>query len=141
MIMNKRSILFFPIGVAAFLIYSAQTLAVVPPVDGKGVPAVAVCPPSAAGTTGLQVLHFDKIIFTITGRLLAASPNDQPALDKVPLNTELDIKVKDNPRTVADLKGKILTFLGAADTVSPAVNDNRLNIHIIDVKYAVICAK
>jgi len=139
--MNKRSILFFPISIAAFVLYSTQTLAAVPPVDGKGVPAVAVCPPTVAGTTGLQVLHFDKIIFMITDRLVAANPNDQPALDKVPLNTELDIKVKDNPKTVADLKGKILTFLGAADLVSPVVNNNRLNIRIIDVKYAVVCAK
>ena len=138
--MNKRSILFFPTGIAAFVLYSAQALAAVPPVDGKGVPAFARCPPTATGVIQ-PVLHFDKIIFMITGKLLAANPNDQPALDKVPLNTELDIKVKDNPRTVADLKGKVLTFLGAADLVSPVVNDNRLNIHIIEVKYAVVCAK
>jgi len=139
--MNKRSILFFPISVAAFVLYSAQALAAVPTIDPRGVPAVAACPPTAAGTNGSAVLHFDKIIFMVTGKLIAANPNDQPALDKVPFNTELDIKVKDNPRTVADLKGKILTFLGAADLSSPIANDNRLNIHIINVEYAVICGK
>jgi len=138
--MNKRSILFFPISVAAFVLYSAQTLAAVPLVDGKGVPAVATCAPTVSGTVGEPVRHFDKIIFMITNRLVAANTADQPALDKIPLNTELDIKVKDNPRTVADLKGKVLTFLGAADSSLPTGVDNRLNIRIIDVEYAVICA-
>jgi len=140
MIMNKRSILFFPICVAAFVLYSAQTLAAVPPVDGIGRPAVATCAPIAAGTAGAAVLHFDKIIFMITNKLVAANTADQPTLDKIPLNTELDIKVKDNPKTVADLKGKVLTFLGAADSSSPTGVDNRLGIRIIDVEYAVICA-
>jgi hypothetical protein len=52
----------------------------------------------------------------------------------VPRLTELDIKVKDNPKTVADLKGKVLTFLGAATTAT-----NRALIRIVDVEYAVIC--
>jgi len=139
--MNKRSILFFPISVSACVLYSAQTLAAVPPVDGKGVPAVATCAPTVSGTNGAAVLHFDKIIFMITGKLVAANSSDQPALDKVPLNTELDIKVKDNPKTVADLKGKVLTFLGALPNSTAALpNQNRSFIQIIDVEYAVVCA-
>lgn len=139
--MNKRSNLFFPISAAALALCSTQALSAVPPVDGKGVPAVATCPSAtAAGTVQLPVLHFDKIIFMVTGKLVAANPDEQQRLDALPLNTELDIKVKDNPRTVADLKGKILTFLGAADSAA-APNENRLSIQIIDVEYAVICAK
>jgi len=141
--MNTRSILLFPISVAAFVLFSAQTLAAVPPIDGKGVPAVATCPPTVAGTVGLPVLHFDKIIFQLLGKLIAANPNDQPILDKYQIDTPYDIKVKDNPRTVADLKGKILTFLGADDSASAAggINPNRQAIQILEVEYAVVCAK
>ncbi|SJM93448.1 exported hypothetical protein [Crenothrix polyspora] len=131
--MNKHSKLFFPISVVAFALYSVQALSAVPPVDVKGVPALATCAPSAPNQ---QVLHFDKIIFIIKEKLLAASTIDQNQLSALPLNSELDIKVKDNPRTVADLKGKILTFLGAA-----LDEKNRLKIQVIDVEYAVICAK
>jgi len=140
--MNTRSILFFPISVAAFVLFSAEALAAVPPVDGKGVPAVAVCPPTVAGTVPFRVSHFDKIIFQLLGKLIAANPNDQPALDKYQIDTPYDIKVKDNPATVADLKGKILTFLGAADSTSPTGgNPNRQAIQILEVEYAVVCAK
>jgi hypothetical protein len=37
---------------------------------------------------------------------------------------------------VADLEGKVLTFLGAADTP-----ENRAAIRISDVEYAVICPR
>jgi len=141
MTMNKRSILFFPISVSACVLCSAQALAAVPAVDGKGIPAVATCAPTVSGTNGAAVLHFDKIIFMITGKLVAANSADQPALDAVPLNTELDIKVKDNPKTVADLKGKVLTFLGALpNSTAAAPNQNRSSIQIINVEYAVVCA-
>ncbi len=129
--MNKRSILFFPISVAAFVLCSSQVLAAVPKVDGNGLPAVGTCAQPAT------LHHFDKIIFTVTDKLRAAITTDQNQLNALPLKTELDIKVKDNPRTVADLKGKILTFLGAADSVQ---SKNRSKIRIIDVEYAVICA-
>jgi hypothetical protein len=63
-------------------------------------------------------------------------PADQSAFDNVPQKTDLDIKVIDNPSTVADLEGKVLTFLGAADTTI-----NRDAIVISDVEYAVICPR
>jgi hypothetical protein len=78
----------------------------------------------------------DKIIFQILDDLRAQLEADQPALDAVPKKTALDIKVIDNPSTVADLKGKVLTFLGAADT-----STNRDAISIDDVEYAVICPR
>ncbi|WP_394752028.1 hypothetical protein [Crenothrix sp.] len=134
--MNKHVKTFFPVVLAAAFIFSfSQSLAAVPPVDSKGVPAIATCP-SATGTVQQPVLHFDKIIFTVKEKLEAANPADQSQLSALPLNSDLDIKVKDNPRTVADLKGKILTFLGAS------LNEkNRLKIQVTDVEYAVICAK
>ena len=66
--------------------------------------------------------------------MTALNAADQMVLNAVPKQTTLDIKVLDDPRTVADVKGKVLTFLGAADT---AVNRSVINID--DVDYAVVC--
>lgn len=105
----------------------------VPTVDGDGEPAVVVCRLNPAGNP-MPAIHMDKIIFRITGDLTAAAAADQPALDAVPHSSKLDIKVLDDPETVADLKGKVLTFLGAEDS-----DANRANIVIDDVDYAVVC--
>ena len=72
--------------------------AAVPGVDERGVAAHNDCP-ATSNTT--QVLHFDKIVFAITGQLQAALAADQAALDKLPRNLELDIKVRDNPARIA----------------------------------------
>lgn len=117
---------------AALLAATAFAQAAVPPVDSIGKGAVIKC-----GTTNgvvVRASHADKIIFMLGGFLQAALPGDQPFLDKIPRNSELDIKVIDDPRTVADLKGKVLTFLGALDT--PA---NREGVRIQEVKYAMVC--
>jgi hypothetical protein len=132
--MNTHGILFSLLLSAAPTLAVSQALAVVPPVDGKGVPASARC---LAGTVSLPVLHFDKIIFMVgNGQLIPANPADFNQLNAVPRLTELDIKVNDNPRTVADLKSKVLTFLGAATTPT-----NKALIRIVDVEYAVICGQ
>lgn len=117
---------------AAALAAATAGQAAVPPVDSIGKGAVIRC-----GTTNgvaIRASHADKIIFMLGGFLQAALPDDQPFLDKIPRNTELDIKVIDDPRTVADLKGKVLTFLGALDT--PV---NREGVRILEVKYAMVC--
>jgi hypothetical protein len=119
--------------VTALLPLFAQ--AQVPPVDANGRPAVVVCGVTAAGAP-IRTAHMDKIIFQIIADLRATNPNDQDALNRVPKKTDLDIKVIDNPQTVADLEGKVLTFLGAADTP-----ENRDGIEIKDVEYAVICPR
>lgn len=138
-IMNTRSILLSLALAAAPIMHSSQALAVVPPVDGRGVGAVARCwaATPTSPTTALPVLHFDKIIFTVgTGQLAPISAADFNQLNAIPRLTELDIKVKDDPKTVADLKGKVLTFLGAQTTAA-----NRALIRIVDVEYAVICGQ
>jgi hypothetical protein len=120
------------VAAASAIATPAITRAAVPPVDSVGKPAQIRC-----GTNNGAVVrasHADKIVFALTGFLQAQVPDDQPALDKVPRNTQLDIKVLDDPRTVADLSGKVLTFLGALD--SPA---NREALRIIEVKYAMVC--
>ena len=120
-------------GAAAIL--PATSLAVVPPVDPVGLPARAVCGNTAGGQQ-VFAAHADKIIFMLTDaqELVALQQADQPALDNVPRNTELDIKVLDDPRTIADLKGKVLSFIRAADGAVA-----RSKVKIIDVDYAMVC--
>jgi hypothetical protein len=105
----------------------------VPPVDDVGRPAIVLCEVTLGGEP-VRAVHMDKVIFHITDILLAADAGDQAALNAVPRNSRLDIKVLDNPTTVADLKGKVLSFLGAVD--GPI---NRERIVIDDVDYAVVC--
>lgn len=128
--LNSRSLV-----MAGCLTLPLFAQAAVPPVDAVGRPAVVVCAVTPAGAP-IRTAHMDKIIFQIVDDLRAQLDADQPALDAVPKKTDLDIKVIDNPSTVADLKGKVLTFLGAADTP-----ENRLGIEIVDVEYAVICPR
>lgn len=73
-----------------------------------------------------SVQHWDKIVFMVTDPKLASQAN-------VSANMELDIKVLDDPHKVANLKQKVLDFLGVP-------NGNKNAIKIIDVEYAIICA-
>jgi hypothetical protein len=115
---------------ALAVFHPQQSLAAVPPVDGRGTPAPTACP---ATLTVPAIGHFDKIVFELDPQfpLPAANPADQPALDKIPRGVPLDIKVLDNPRTVADLQLKVLTFLGAIANV-----DTRRAVKINSVLYA-----
>ncbi len=114
-------------------IIPATSLADVPPVDPVGRPARIVCG-IAAGGQQVFAAHADKIIFTISGAMVAQQPQDQAALNAVPRDSELDIKVLDDPRTIADLKGKVLSFMRAVDSAVA-----RANLKIIDVDYAMVC--
>ncbi len=118
---------------AAAIAFPAASQAAVPPVDRVGVPAQIRCGTSAAGAP-IFAAHADKIIFRLSGGLPAVDPNDQPALDAIPRNTQLDIKVLDDPKTVADLKGKVLTFIGAVDNPN-----TRQGVTINSVEYAMVC--
>jgi hypothetical protein len=73
-----------------------------------------------------NIQHWDKIIFSIISPDFAKKVN-------LSANTELDIKVLDNPKQVADLKQKVLNFLG-----NPS--ENKTSLKIIDVEYAIVCA-
>ena len=131
--MNRFQVSLAALSFLGALSLSLTSQAAVPAVDGAGKPAVIKCGVSATGAT-INAVHADKIIFRVTGFLPAVVPADQDALNRVPRDTELDIKVLDNPRTVADLRGKVLTFLGAVD--SP---NTRPNVTIIDVDYSMVC--
>ena len=125
----KRLSLIPVVTISAFLAFDAQqAAAAVPFVDGKGIPASTTCP---AGLVAPAIIHFDKIVFQITGALLAVNAADQNAMDALPRQTPLDIKVYDNPKRVADLDSKVLTFLNAQVTTA-----NRQAIQIGDVTYA-----
>jgi hypothetical protein len=111
---------------AADVAYSA-----VPPVDGAGKPALSVC----VASTVKRVHHFDKVVFQIgSGNLLPIAAADAAALNALPRATDLDIKITDDPRTVTNLKSKVLSFLGA----QPNNLNNRQLIRISDVEYTTI---
>lgn len=117
--------------VFATTLLSAQ--AAVPPVDDIGRPAVIRCKTMAGGIV-INAVHTDKIIFELSGALAAANPADQNALDAVPRGSALDIKVIDDPRTIADLKGKVLSFIGAVDNAA-----QRQGVRIVDVELSTVC--
>jgi hypothetical protein len=131
-LLNKRSAA-MALVVSAFAVGAPTLHAAVPEIISKAEPANVPCWKTVAGKA-VQASHMDKIVFTLTGPLAAALPADQLALDAIVRNSKLDIKVLDDPNTVADLKGKVLDFLGAADS-----EVNRGNVSIKDVLYAVVC--
>ena len=115
---------------------TSSVQAVVPKVEGVGRPAITSCPITAS--TSARAFHSDKIVFMIgEGVLQPLAAADIVTLNRLPRLTELDIKIRDNPEAVADIKAKVLTFLGAANTAS-----NRDLIKVTDVEYtAVLCPK
>jgi len=76
-----------------------------------------------------NIQHWDKIVFQITDSRVAGG------LGFI-TDTPLDIKVLDDPKTVADIEKKVLDFLKLPDNPQ-----NRNAIFIVDVEYAIICAK
>ena len=72
-----------------------------------------------------DVQHWDKIVFMITSPDIARRVN-------LTVNTELDIKVLDDPHKVSDVKQKVLDFL-KIPTVPKAP------LRIVGVDYAIIC--
>jgi len=128
----KKSLLLSVVIAVTTVAAADVAYAAVPPVDRVGRPALSVCPAAAPK----RIFHFDKAIFQIlTGNLVPIIAADAAALNALPRNTDLDIKIVDNPNTVADLESKVLTFLGAANNVN-----NRNLLRISEVEYtAVVC--
>ncbi|MGQ0594887.1 MAG: hypothetical protein ACT4QB_20300 [Gammaproteobacteria bacterium] len=124
------------LAVCAFVLCSAPVAAVVPPLDTAVTPATRSCGRDPSTGRILRLRHFGHIIFVVTQPLFAANDADQAALSQLPLQSELAIKVADNPRQVADLKGKVLRFLAASD-----VAQNRQRVQIVDVSYAAVCTR
>jgi len=72
-----------------------------------------------------DVQHWDKIVFMITSPAIARQVN-------LTANTELDVKVLDDPHKVADVKQKVLDFLKIPKAPKTAIK-------ILTVDYAIIC--
>jgi hypothetical protein len=75
--------------------------------------------------TNLQ--HWDKIVFKIVSPQVAGRAG-------LPANTELDIKVIDDPTKVADVKQTVLNFIKV-----PQAQKN--SIEVVDMEYSTICAQ
>ncbi|MBL8349449.1 MAG: hypothetical protein JNL87_03980 [Burkholderiaceae bacterium] len=118
---------------AAVLALPAPVYSVVPIVDSVGKRAKIRCGTAPDGAA-VYAVHADKVIFMLLTVIQAADPADQQALNLIPRNTELDVKLLDDPTRIADLRGKVVTFLGGVN--SPASRDA---VRIIDVDYAMIC--
>jgi|GEM_PF-7128707 len=83
-------------------------------------------------TTRCSIIeHWDKIAFSILDTNLAE-------LTQLPLNSPLDIKVLDDPKTVADLKKKVLDFLSAHYNLE-GIQLTPTMIRIRSVEYAQTC--
>ena len=136
--MNNNSLNFALI--CATLLSVNTAMAAVPAVEKVGVAAITVCPTSVTGAAiPATAYHSDKIVFAVIDKLVAQNTVEQERLNAIPFNTPLDIKVKDDPRKVADIKSKILTFLGAS--TDPQFG-NAAKIKIDSVTYtAVVCPK
>ena len=96
-------------------------------------PTTSTCPP------GDQVQHWDKIVFMIVaeregnGKGLHAIGNIPPQM----LNTELDLKITDQPGVVANLKQEITDTLANQYQLTPTQKSS-LNIKIISDNYETV---
>jgi hypothetical protein len=118
---------------AVLALASVSALAASQVVDSVASPALIRCNTTAAGAP-VNAVHADKIIFHLTGPLQAVNPAAQQAVDAIPRDSKLDIKVLDNPATIAVLKGKVLSFIGVVDNAN-----SRAGVTIDEVAYAMVC--
>ena len=133
--MNKKTLKALTVAISLVAGMGAASSAfAVPALEIIGRGALKSCPLS----TATKIYNFDKIVFMIgEGNLQPVVAADFVALNALPRLTELDIKVGDDPEKVADIKAKLLFFIGAANTIS-----NRDLIKIIQVAYATaVCPK
>jgi hypothetical protein len=97
-----------------------------------------------AGDEG-TVEHWDKIVFSISypTALSSTVPGTNFTNTPIPFNTELDIKVLDDPDTVADLREKVISFVCGEKLKNQCNTEGKRNlrrfIRIISVEYAIIC--
>ena len=85
-------------------------------------PSIVIPPPSSCR-------HWDKIVFIITDRMMAERL-------QLPYRSPLDIKVLDDPNSVADLKSKVYDFLKMKN---PGVSVTAGFIKVVSVSYAIEC--
>jgi len=78
--------------------------------------------------------HWDKIVFS------SPSAIKKPDQSIIPRNELLDIKVLDDPNSVADLRQKVVDFLNSHGFTRPNGSPFAKHLIVIDeVEYAIIC--
>jgi type VI secretion system secreted protein Hcp len=96
-------------------------------------PTTSQCPP------GDQVQHWDKIVFMILAER-EGNGNGLHSIGNIPakmLNTELDLKISDQPGIVANLKQEIVDTLASQYQLTPKQQAS-LNIKIISDNYETV---
>ena len=86
-----------------------------------------------------EVQHWDKIVFRVTISIDQTIASNTPIL----LGRQYDIKVLDDPTTVADLSQKVSDFLNSKGYIEGGTNNDPVIpdfIQIVDVEYAIVCA-
>jgi hypothetical protein len=137
---NKRQTILI-MSVAATIILSGiaitsntLNLATAQVTNGPPPTPTSPCPP------GGQVEHWDKIIFSISA--LKEGNGIVHTIGKIPgqfFNTQLDLKVPDQPGVVANLKLEIIDALANQFTLTPADKIALFNaIQIVDDKYEIV---
>jgi len=84
-----------------------------------------------ARTVPQFVQHWDKIMFTLENEIKNAA-----GVVVLPADTELDIKVLDDPTEISNVKEKVQKFI--SDKTSETVPLDEITIK--DIEYAIICA-
>ncbi len=92
--------------------------------NSDSISIISIGHPNACLAYNIQ--HWDNIHFMITSSDLAERV-------KLPVNTELDIKILNDPNKAEDLKQKVLDFFKVP-------NESKESIKIIDLSYDTICA-
>lgn len=125
----KRILWVMSVLVAGSLMYTSAEVSAQTAVDGGADDEIVIVPQDPKL---VPCQHWDKIIFMIKHREVAERLN-------MPARSHLDIKVLDNPRKVADIKGKVVRFLNMTLPANVPPFVKRDDIQIIDVAYAIEC--
>jgi len=140
--MTKTVLVLAGVAIAAVLLGSALAVGMFTPKveateNGNGIPSdsfATACLPE-------EVKHWDKIIFQILR-------DPSGTVDPSNLKTPLDIKVLDDPNSVANIDSKIRDFIkdfprsiAVPGTTLTEDAVDKLKIDIIDVEYAIVCVQ
>jgi len=115
-------------------------------ITGPTITALTTSISSAPVCAPQDVVHYDKIIFHPTLNLAdcgVPSGNPTELLTHTQfITTNYDIKVLDDPDSVAFLEGKVADFLNNLNYCTPggtAGDIIPINIHVTDVDYRIVC--
>ena len=152
--MNNRILYTTIIAIAAIGVASAYAInldlkadnTVTGDITGPTITALTTSIASAPVCAPQDVVHYDKIIFHPTLNLADCGvPSGNPTellTQTMVLASNYDIKVLDDPDSVAFLEGKVADFLNNLNYCNPggmAGDIIPINIHVTDVEYRIVC--